>query len=71
MIGMDLQTDLVKFHTFTVSYKIRVSPGTKSVLNDELDADNSTCGHHFGAVLDQVDHRRQKKLKESVNLQTR
>ena len=46
----------------------KLLPWTESVLNDELDTDNSTGCHHFGAVLDQVDHRRQKKFQESVHL---
>ena len=38
------------------------SPGTESVLNDELEADQAAGGHHFSAVLDQVDHRGQQKF---------
>ena len=37
-------------------------PWTESVLNDELETHQAAGGHHFSAVLDQVDHRRQQKF---------
>ena len=39
-----------------------LSPRTESVLNDELETDQAAGGHHFSAVLDQVDHGRQEKF---------
>ena len=40
----------------------------EGVLEDELEADDAAGGHHLGAVLDQVDQRRQQKLQEPVHL---
>ena len=37
-------------------------PWTEGVLNDELETHQAAGGHHFSAVLDQVDHGRQEKF---------